>query len=137
MHLYYYVGTFCAGILLHAIVFSRHYEWNRHTPTMLKAGYALYISIALLPVAKGNLPWYLSFTATITLSACLFRGLFGSMFTYRAHLHPLRSFPGPRAARLTGLWAIYQVTPDLDLYIKLRALHNRYGDFVRIRRWKL
>lgn len=59
-------------------------------------------------------------------------GLFTSVVGYRLLLHPLRSFPGPFAARVSTLWVFWENWPDLRLYVNLRKLHDHHGDFVRI-----
>jgi hypothetical protein len=128
------VLVFVTGILLHTIVFSRH-EWDRHTPSLVLSTYGFYAAaVALLSIVGG-----VSFGQCLIEALCLefvfLGGLFGSVFTYRLFLHPLNSIPGPLTARLTSLWIIRENIPDLKFYVKLRGLHDQYGDFVRIRKW--
>lgn len=48
----------------------------------------------------------------------------------RPLLHPLRSFPGPRLARATELYAAYyELWRDGDLVTHLKELHSIYGSF--------
>ncbi|KAL1966235.1 hypothetical protein VTN77DRAFT_4787 [Rasamsonia byssochlamydoides] len=50
---------------------------------------------------------------------------------YNLYLHPLRSYPGPYLARATRLYYIYY---DLQgvIHLKIKELHDRYGEVVRI-----
>ncbi|KAF1830436.1 cytochrome P450 [Decorospora gaudefroyi] len=127
-----YITAVLTGILLHAIVFSRH-EWDRHAPRIVIYAYVLYVAAVGLLIVKGGFTFGQSILETLILGAALLSGLFGSMVTYRLFLHPLHLFPGPLVARLTSFWVIQQSIPDLKFYVKLRGLHDRYGDFVRIR----
>jgi hypothetical protein len=128
-----YVVVFLAGILLHAVVFSRH-EWDRHASSVVLSAYGLYAAAVALLIVKGDLAFGQSVVKAFVLEAVLLSGLIGSMVIYRQVLHPLRSIPGPLAARLTSLWIIKENVPDLKFYVKLRSLHDQYGDFVRIRK---
>jgi tryprostatin B 6-hydroxylase len=134
MHDYNPAITFVTGVLLHATVFSRHLEWDRHTPSILISACLFFAATALGLAILDQTSWTLSIAFTSVMTAYFLSGLLASMVIYRLFLHPLRSFPGPKAAGVTSLWVINQNIPDLNLYIKLRSLHDQYGDFVRIRR---
>ncbi|CAN9172970.1 hypothetical protein AA0119_g2930 [Alternaria tenuissima] len=128
-----FVITFAAGILLHTTVFSRHFEWDRHAPNILTFACATFTTTLVIIAISGDVSIKLSVAFTSAVAACFLGGFLCSMIIYRLFLHPVKSFPGPTAARVTSLWVIKQNVPDLKLYIKLRSLHDQYGDFVRIR----
>lgn len=50
---------------------------------------------------------------------------------YNVYLHPLSRYPGPRLAAISSLYYIYW-TNNGQLHIKLKNLHDQYGDVVRI-----
>jgi hypothetical protein len=127
-----YVIVFLTGIFLHCHLFSRH-EWDRHAPSVVISTCALYAATVVLLSIRG-MPFGQPFIEALILEILLLGGLFCSMVTYRLFLHPLKSIPGPLAARLTSLWIIRENISDLKFYIKLRSLHDQYGDFVRIRK---
>lgn len=57
------------------------------------------------------------------------------MFTilYRlSPFHPLASYPGPFAARISKFWAAYNTFTRGDMHRTLRALHEKYGEVVRV-----
>lgn len=128
----FYAVAVLTGILLHATIFCRN-EWDRHAPRVLHSAYIFYAFTALFLASRFGYSISQSLTEAFLLGASLLGGLFSSMITYRLLLHPLKSFPGPLGARLTSFWIIKQNVPDLKFYVKLRNLHDRYGDFVRIR----
>ena len=132
-----FVITFAAGILLHTTVFSRHFEWDRHAPNILTFACATFTTKLVIIAISGDVSIKLSVAFTSAVAACFLGGFLCSMIIYRLFLHPVKSFPGPTAARVTSLWVIKQNVPDLKLYIKLRSLHDQYGDFVRIRKSRL
>jgi tryprostatin B 6-hydroxylase len=66
-----------------------------------------------------------------SLAACFITGLYSSLLGYRAFLHPLRKFPGPFGNRLGNLWFSAQLSKG-DAYKQVFALHQKYGDFVRV-----
>ncbi|CAO2652429.1 Nn.00g007120.m01.CDS01 [Neocucurbitaria sp. VM-36] len=127
-----YVLALLCGILLEASLFSKN-EWDRRAPRIL-LGFCLAFgtNFVILTVGFGH-PYATSLLRTYYLGVTLLIGLFASIVIYRLLLHPLRSFPGPIVARISAFWIIKESIPDLRFYVKLRKLHSRYGDFVRIR----
>ncbi|KAH7389842.1 cytochrome P450 [Pyrenochaeta sp. MPI-SDFR-AT-0127] len=127
-----YIVAFLIGILLEFLLFSRN-EWDRRAPRIvLSFSLAFAGSFATIRVGCGH-SYTKSFLETCFLGCSLLSGLFSSIAIYRLLLHPLRSIPGPFAARISAFWIIKESVPDLMFYVKLRKLHDRYGDFVRIR----
>ena len=128
--------TFAAGVVLHATVFARHREWDRHSANILISACVLFVAAVIAVVIIGDASWISSFASVSVMTASFVSGLLSSMTVYRLLLHPLRSFSGPRVARITSLWVVKQNFPGLNLYVKMRSLHDRYGDFVRISRFE-
>ena len=127
--------TFAAGVVLHATVLARHREWDRHSAAILSSACVLFAATVVAVAVIRKVSWVSSFACVGDVTTSFVSGLLSSMIVYRRWLHPLRSFPGPITARNTSLWIIKQSVPDLDLYVKMRSLHDRYGDFVRISRF--
>ena len=50
---------------------------------------------------------------------------------YNIYIHPLNKFPGPKLAAISELYYIYW-TINGRLHLKLKHLHDQYGDVVRI-----
>lgn len=76
-------------------------------------------------------PWRASLTITLQLAATYLAGIYSSLIIYRLFLHPLRHFPGPFGARLSGFWIPTQIQKH-DFHRKLLAFHRQYGPIVRI-----
>ncbi|KAF2874249.1 cytochrome P450 [Massariosphaeria phaeospora] len=124
--------AFLGGVLSEVFLFSRG-EWDRHGKSIVKGFSVLSVSSICLLTTVLGFPLGTSIKNTISLTIAVLSGLFGSMIVYRLFFHPLKSFPGPKGARVTAFWMLWQNVPDLRFYVKLRSLHNDYGDFVRIR----
>jgi hypothetical protein len=127
--------AFAAGVLLHATVFAKHFELDRHASSILISAFVLFAATVIAIANLENLPWDLSVISACAMSVFFLGGLLGSMTVYRLLLHPLRSFPGPKVARVSSLWVVKQNIPRLNLYVRLRSLHDHYGDFVRISKY--
>ena len=69
------------------------------------------------------------YTSLVALS--YLAGLYGSMMFWRIFLNPMNKLPGPWPARLGGFWWTLQLL-NSDAYLKLQALHKKYGPVVRI-----
>jgi hypothetical protein len=127
--------AFAAGVLLHATVFAKHFELDRHASSILISACVLFAATVIAIANLENLTWDLSAVSACAISAFFLGGLLGSVTVYRLLLHPLRSFPGPKAARVSSIWVVQQNIPHLNLYVKLRSLHDQHGDFVRISKY--
>lgn len=68
---------------------------------------------------------------TTTLAACYLVGLYGSLVLFRTFLSPLKSFPGPFWAKISSL-GFSALSRKGNSHRKLLALHQKYGDFVRV-----
>lgn len=58
--------------------------------------------------------------------------LLASIAIYRYFFHALDGFPGPKLARITALWDFKNTVLDAKWYLKVKELHEVYGDVVRI-----
>lgn len=62
--------------------------------------------------------------------------LAASILLYRGYFHPLSHIPGPRLARFTSFWAVREASGDYRFHVRLKELHEQYGDVVRIGTWR-
>lgn len=124
-------SAFLCGGLLHILLFARG-EWDRYAPNVVMAYSLLCTALsAAFSLSTGH-SFMQSVLETCRTSLALLAGLYVSMIVYRLLFHPLKSFPGPLAARISSFWVFWENWPRLGLYIKLRQLHDSHGDFVRI-----
>lgn len=69
---------------------------------------------------------YISVNGALALTLIFFAYTVAS----RLLLHPLKSFPGPRLASVTDLYAAYyELWEDGQLVSHLKELHDSYGPF--------
>ncbi|KAK7943504.1 uncharacterized protein PG986_012617 [Apiospora aurea] len=88
---------------------------------------ALYVGVSWLHLPATIARYYLSvFVGTFALSTA------GSILLYRAHFHRLKHIPGPYLARLSTFWTARKASGDYRFHARLQALHQQYGDVVRI-----
>ncbi|TFK52930.1 hypothetical protein OE88DRAFT_1316757 [Heliocybe sulcata] len=121
------------GILSHWLLFVRG-EWNRYVTQLFWTSISLPALVYLSLLVISGQSWLTGIHVTLKLCLGYYAGLFASMLLYRAFFHPIRSFPGPFAARLTAFWSLKKQIPVLHWYKNIHELHHQYGDFVRIRR---
>lgn len=86
----------------------------------------LYLSVHVFGSPIPTALWALS-RGTALFAA----GLAASMLLYRGLFHRLRAFPGPAAARLTKLYAVWLSARRVQWHLELQQLHARHGDVVR------
>lgn len=65
------------------------------------------------------------------LNGSYLAGVYTSMSIYRVFFHRLSRFPGPFPARLSKLYSTWMAR-RLNAHNDLMALHERYGDIVRL-----
>ncbi|KAK2745869.1 hypothetical protein FQN57_003482 [Myotisia sp. PD_48] len=121
-----------AGLLSHVHLFVRG-EWEKNAPT-ITAVYTLgsALMFGLLIVAR-QLPVSDAFATVAVLTASYLTGLFSSIGLYRLFFHPLKKFPGPFAAKLSGFHSVLSSLPNFKFHRHVQLLHQEFGDFVRIR----
>lgn len=125
--------AFLLGVFLHVLAFCRN-EWDRRSPWILLFFCMLSAGRFIGLVVACRYPYIKALLETNVLGVFFLGGLFSSMMAYRLLFHPLKSFPGPVAARISALWLTKESIPDMTFYRQLRGLHDQYGDFVRIRK---
>jgi hypothetical protein len=118
------------GIVSHLSYFI-HGEHLTNIPRILAfAVLAQCLIFGLLTLLIGFSP--LRALITIWLPTAVYlSSVWTSMLIYRVFFHPLRSWPGPFAARLSKFYHVFQIR-KLDQYKHLQRMHDQYGDFVRI-----
>ncbi|KAF2243918.1 cytochrome P450 monooxygenase-like protein, partial [Trematosphaeria pertusa] len=117
-----------AGVSSHLLYFIRG-EHHDHAPLLAALAplswtttFLLFAqSLALLEAAKSATLLLLSYGT----------GLYASIIIYRLFFHPLRAFPGPALAKVTKFWHSVKLS-NLRNHELLEALHQQYGDIVRI-----
>ncbi|KAF9695590.1 hypothetical protein EKO04_006412 [Ascochyta lentis] len=124
--------AFLFGVVSHILVFARG-EWDRLAPRIVSAHILLCAAVLVAYVFNTDQTFAQCVIETCKADLALIGGLCVSIGLYRLLFHPLRSFPGPLSARVSAFWVFRKNWPDLKLYIKLRSIHDHYGDFVRIR----
>ncbi|KAF2128089.1 putative cytochrome P450 [Dothidotthia symphoricarpi CBS 119687] len=67
----------------------------------------------------------------LVLIALFLNGLYLSLIFDHFFLSPLRRFPGPIGAKISNLWLSLHLR-NCDAHKRLFALHETYGDFLRI-----
>lgn len=83
------------------------------------------MAAASLPIAtKLNVNFMGLASILIPVLLCLY------VIYYRC-FHPLARYPGPFFASFTNLWKVYQLS-TLRMPEKLRQMHEKYGDVVRV-----
>ncbi|KAH7009562.1 benzoate 4-monooxygenase cytochrome P450 [Ilyonectria destructans] len=128
------LAAFAAGVSLHVCVF-RIGEWDLWAVRILlffASLYGLAVVGLLNYFPQNNITLFESIKIVSKLSASLMSGLVGSMLLYRGFFHRLCRFPGPVFARFSNLYPTFLSSKNLHLYDEVRALHQQYGDIVRL-----
>ncbi|KAH8826626.1 cytochrome P450 [Flagelloscypha sp. PMI_526] len=118
------------GIVFHLLIANREIDFQ--IPSIL-LGLVIYFtagfiwavnsqSMSLLEVILNTVVHILTFNIGLWLTITLHRLLF----------HRLRTFPGPWAAKLTRIWALWVQKDRMQMHLVTQQLHTQYGDFVRI-----
>ncbi|EKG20849.1 Cytochrome P450 [Macrophomina phaseolina MS6] len=128
--LFAYGAAALLGVISHIAYFNRseHHLYATRYMQLLLLTYSLG-AFLLTRLNDQPLPSALSSMALLTTS--YLTGLYASLLTYRAFLHPLNKFPGPLAARLTSLWLPLH-TQRSQAYKTVHRLHQQHGAFVRV-----
>ena len=118
-----------AGLASHLLYFI-HGEHHMNAPRYLLAYIALFFTIQSYEVRFHGRPYIQATQWAATVFTAYSFTLFGSMVVYRTCFHRLRSFPGPRLARVSKLWHVYQARHSQN-HLLMNRLHEEYGPFVR------
>ncbi|KAJ0107909.1 hypothetical protein J7T55_007121 [Diaporthe amygdali] len=124
-------ASFAVGAGLHQ-AFLRHGEWDNYSFKLIVSAAAVETLLSLFVHVYFSEPpadaiWHALYW---TLAATA--GIYTSMLLYRAFFHRLRSLPGPFAARLSTFYMTYLSARRGQVYQDVRALHRKYGDYVRV-----
>jgi hypothetical protein len=127
-------GAFIIGMALHVFLF-RVGEWDLQTTRLIVTSVVAYIAAIVgthrfLAQEYESLPYAIKDVSVIAL--CVTAGIFISLLTYRLLFHRLNKFPGPLVARLSNIYPTYLSTKKFHLYEEVQALHQQYGDYVRL-----
>jgi tryprostatin B 6-hydroxylase len=125
------IASAALGVVLHLVWFI-HGEHLIYAPRY-------FVTALFGPGLLATALWYyLDFTplwAILNVSAGFvgfYTGLFSSIVIYRVYFHPLRNFPGPPTAKLAQFDHVRNVAGKCNGFKYLDALHQQYGDFVRV-----
>lgn len=126
-----YGAAALAGLFTHVLYFNRS-EHHLYGTRYLQAFLGLCGGASLVLSRLAHVAWKEAAWTTAGVAGAFLGGLYASLLFYRAFLHPLNKFPGPFPARLTNFWYTTQVAGNAKAHKKMLALHEQYGDFVRI-----
>ncbi|EFW99477.1 3-hydroxyacyl-CoA dehydrogenase [Grosmannia clavigera kw1407] len=116
------------GTLSH-ILYYRHGFRNKQSLGILV--YHLVLEVALATKLWLSHGFGRGSTMACAISTAYATGLFTSILIYRLLLHPLRSFPGPFAAKVSRLYWLY-LQRNGHIHTEMRSIADQYGDIVRI-----
>ncbi|KAI0976356.1 cytochrome P450 monooxygenase-like protein [Xylaria arbuscula] len=128
---YVAAGSAVAGLVSHLSYFI-------HGEHMLSAYKLVIAAIFGPPAAVASLSTLAGYSLShaVQLTAVGYGAymvaLFTSILVYRAFLHPLRHFDGPKLARLSQFYHFFRIKAKVDNYRHLDRLHAQYGEYVRV-----
>jgi len=125
-----YTTAVILGATTHLLYFTKG-EHHLYGVRYLEIFALSFVAATLLDVRVNRRTLIDAITVTSFFSVFYITGLFSSTICYRLFLHPLKAFPGPVANKLGNLFFSAQLG-NADAYKKVLALHDQYGDFVRI-----
>ena len=122
-------GLLVAGVASHLFYFRRG-EHHMYGIRYIQLTLATVFAATIVLIASGSSTKH-ALSVTFLHTGYYFPGIYTSLIFFRIFIGPLRHFPGPIGARISNLWLSAQLR-KLDAHHKLLALHQRYGDFVRV-----
>lgn len=131
-----YFSTLAAaglGIAFHVI--SQNFELDDHAWRLIGGFNALFVSAVVASVYFLGNGVVAAISQVLPLAACALAGLYGSIAVRRLFLSPLKKFPGPWQARLTKFYHTWLQSKNMQLFVEVEKMHERYGDFVRTGQW--
>ncbi|KAI0126220.1 cytochrome P450 [Xylariales sp. AK1849] len=120
-----------AGIAFHHL-YTRRIEIDFHLWQLVGTFSTLAIVILYSSMYYYSLPLWESIRHLVISVATFALSTVGSVLLYRGHFHRLGSFPGPYLARLSSFYAVIKATKHDKYHLHLLALHQQYGDVVRV-----
>lgn len=116
-----------AGILSHVLYFIRGYHDSQALRIFL-IHVLVYLVLCTTFIMQDGASGGLLASSSVFATYLVF--LFSSIVAYRVFFHPLRHFPGPLAAKISKLYALYAARNG-QMHIEQNKLF-KYGDIVRI-----
>lgn len=129
--LYLPLAVVGAGVASHLFFFrigERHLYPLRYVQ-------AFFLACTVAIVARSHyseIPVKEAAVSTAQYASLYLAGLYSSLIIYRLFFNPLNKIPGPYWARLSRFDLVFRVAAKLDCHHQLHAMHQRYGQFVRI-----
>lgn len=120
-----------AGVAFHHL-YARRVEIDFFVWNLLGLAAALCLFSVYASCAWLGLPLLASLHCLGVAVASFATSLAASIVLYRGYFHPLSHVPGPRLARFTSFWAVREASRDYRFHVRLKELHEKYGDVVRI-----
>ena len=117
------------GIISH-IFFLKRGEWHTLSSALVLFWSAMAIVVLIYESRETDMVAESGLSRGLVYLGLYYLSLLSSLLTYRIFWHPLRRFPGPRAAALSKLWHVYHTT-NCQNHLLLDDLHHRFGTFVR------
>ena len=117
-----------AGIGAHLLYFI---HGEHHVPGPRLAALIPITWSAAFIVLCRSAAWLQAALDTTLLLSSFATGIFSSILIYRLLFHPLRAIPGPTLAKATKFWHSIKLS-NLQNQELLEALHQQYGDIIRI-----
>ena len=119
-----------AGVAAH-LRFFNHGEHHMYGLRYLQFLICAFIVSSLIFAQITSAKFREACTAVFDIFLFFLTGLYGSLAIYRLNFHPLKKFPGPLSGKLSSLCFSVRLT-GLDAHRRVLALHQKYGDFLRI-----
>lgn len=120
--------AFGAGVASHIGIFIRG-EWHIRAPKLVIIYLLVFVTGSAFEYRLHRAPYPKRWIVCGAVG--YITGLFASITVYRSFFHGLRNFPGPKLARISKFWHVYQCW-DSKNHLFLDRLHENYGNFVRI-----
>jgi hypothetical protein len=125
-------AAFALGYLTHFSLKSFFTLTHNNFHPVLACFLLGYTALAYASAYASHFHLLSSLFLTWLLSTSYITGLLASLVLYRSFFSPLKDFPGPIFARITGLWELYQ-NLDGNFHRKIRAMFDEYDtDYLRI-----
>ena len=135
---YYFVSCGIAagvGITSHILYFVRG-EHHQHTLQFLHLLFYGFFPSSFILARLLQVNYVNAMQLGVLVVGSYLVALWCSMLTYRYFFHRLKSFPGPRLARLSKFYQFFTGF-RLDAFRRSHQAHLKYGNFVRTGRLML
>jgi branched-subunit amino acid ABC-type transport system permease component len=124
--------AFALGYLTHFSLKSSFTLTHRNFYSTLVYFIIGYTALVYASTHSLQLELFPSLLLTSLLSTSYISGLLTGLILYRLLFSPLKGFPGPLLAKVTGLWGFYHCLKG-NYHRKIRSLFDEYNtDFLRI-----